>query len=103
MPDIIFYFSKKIEKFIRSKGVFPEDLMYAIQTFFEKKNPSDIKHVQFAISDEVEANKRKRRRLEVGVCTNSQNADEIKYTLFEMLTVEFPSLNAFVRIHCEYE
>jgi len=50
---------KKVEKFIRSRGVFPEDLMFAIQTFFEKKNEaSKIKYVRFAISDEVEPDKR---------------------------------------------
>jgi len=34
---LTFYTTKKVENTIRSRDVFPEDLMYLIQTFFEKK------------------------------------------------------------------
>jgi len=76
--------------------------MYAIQTFFEKKNEAcNIKYVRFALNDVIEEDKRDQRSLKVEVCTDSQNADEIENALSKMLALKFPSLNASVRIHCE--
>ena len=100
MPSVIFYFSKKVEKFIRSKDVFPEDLMYSIQTFFEKKNEaSKIKHVRFALHDIIEEDKHIRRSLEVEICADSL---ELLNELNEILAREFPSLPAFFTINCRH-
>jgi len=100
MPSVIFYFSKKVERFIRSKDVFPEDLMYSIQTFFEKKNEaSKIKHVRFALHDIIEEDKHIRRSLEVEICADSL---ELLNELNEILAREFPSLPAFFTINCRH-
>ena len=100
--SLTFYTTKKVEKAIRSRNVFPEDLMYEIQEFFNKKNEaSKIKHVRFALNDVIEEDKHIRRSLVVEICTDSQNADEIENALSEMLTLKFPSLNTSVQIHCE--
>ncbi|MFP3131178.1 MAG: hypothetical protein RXR51_06345 [Nitrososphaeria archaeon] len=102
MSSVIFYSIKKVRNHIRKRNVFPEDLMYEIQEFFNKKNEtSKIKHVRFALHDIIEEDKHIRRSLVVEICTDSQNADEIENALSEMLTLKFPSLNASVQIHCE--
>jgi len=102
MPSVIFYFTKKVRNHIRKRNVFPEDLIYEIQEFFDKKNEaSKIKHVRFALNDVIEEDKHIRRSLVVEICTDSQNADEIENALSEMLTLKFPSLNTSVQIHCE--
>ena len=103
MSSVIFHSTKKVEKFIRSKGVFPEDLMYEIQEFFEKKNEaSKIKHVRFALNDVIEEDKHVRRSLEVEICADSLSIETFT-ELNTMLTLKFPSLNAFAKLHCEYE
>jgi len=100
MPSVIFYFSKKVKRFIHSKDVFPEDLMYSIQTFFEKKNEaSKIKHVRFALHDIIEEYKHIRRSLEVEICADSL---ELLNELNEILAREFPSLPAFFTINCRH-
>jgi len=102
MPSVIFYFSKKVERFIRSKDVFPEDLMYSIQTFFEKKNEaSKIKYVRFTLHDIIEEDKHIRRSLVVEICADAL-PNEIIIELNKTLAREFSSLNAFAKLHCEY-
>ena len=101
--SLTFYTTKKVEKAIRSRNVFPEDLMYEIQDFFNKKNEaSKIKHVRFTLHDVIEENKHVRRSLEVQICADAL-PNELITELNDLLTREFPSLNASVRIHCEYE
>jgi hypothetical protein len=101
--SLTFYTTKKVEKAIRARNVFPEDLMYFIQDFFNKKNEaSKIKYVRFTLHDVIEENKHIRRSLEIQIC-----ADPISIETFTelntMLALKFPSLNAFVKLHCEYE
>jgi len=75
--------------------------MYAIQTFFiEKNEASKIKYVRFTLHDTIEEDKHIRRSLEVEICANSL-PNELINELNDLLTCKFPSLNAFVRIHCE--
>ena len=102
MSSVIFYSTKKVERFIRSRDVFPEDLMYLIQTFFEKNEASKIKYVRFALNDVIEEDKRVRRSLEVEICAGSLS-NELFTELNEMLVRDFPSLKPSVQIHCEYE
>jgi len=101
--SLAFYTTKKVEKAIRSRDVFPEDLMYAIQTFFiEKNESSNIKYVRFTLHDVIEENKHIRRSLEVQICADSLSIETFT-ELNTMLALKFPSLNAFARLHCEYE
>ena len=101
--SLAFYTTKKVENTIRKRGVFFDDLMYTIQQFFlEKNEASKIKHVRFALNDVIEEDKHVRRSLEVQICADSLPNDLIT-ELNKMLMREFPSLNASVRIHCEYE
>ena len=98
-----FYTTKKVENTIRKRGVFFDDLMYAIQTFFEQKNEANkIKYVRFTLHDVIEENKHIRRSLEVQICADAL-PNELITELNDLLMREFPSLNASVRIHCEYE
>jgi len=100
MPSVIFYFSKKVERFIRSKDVFPDDLIYAIQTFFiEKNEASKIKYVRFALHDIIEEDKHIRRSLEVEICADFL---ELLNELNEILAREFSSLPAFFTINCRH-
>jgi len=101
--SLTFYTTKKVEKTIRKRGVFFDDLMYAIQTFFSEKNEANkIKHVRFALHDVIEENKYVRRSLEVQICADSLSIETF-IELNTMLAQKFPSLNVFVRLHCEYE
>jgi len=101
--SLTFYTTKKVEKAIRSRNVFPEDLMYEIQDFFNKKNEaSKIKHVRFTLHDVIEENKHVRRSLEVQICADSLSIETFT-ELNTMLALKFPSLNAFAKLHCEYE
>jgi len=101
--SLAFYTTKKVEKAIRSRNVFPEDLMYAIQTFFiEKNEASKIKYVRFTLHDVIEEDKHVRRSLEVEICADSLSIETFT-ELNTMLTLKFPSLNAFAKLHCEYE
>jgi len=101
--SLTFYTTKKVEKAIRSRYVFPNDLMYAIQKFFiEKNEASKIKYVRFALNDVIEEDKHVRKSLEVQICADSFPNDLIT-ALNKLLVREFTSLNASVRIHCEYE
>jgi hypothetical protein len=94
--------TKKVEKAIRSRDVFPEDLMYAIQQLFEQKNEANkIKYIRFALHDVIEENKHIRRSLEVQICTDSLSIETFT-ELNTMLALKFPSLNAFAKLHCEY-
>jgi len=103
MPSVIFYFTKKVRNHIRKRNVFPEDLIYEIQEFFEQKNEaSKIKYVRFTLHDIIEENKHIRRSLEVQICADTL-PNELITELNDLLMREFPSLNASVRIHCEYE
>ena len=100
--SLAFYTTKKVEKAIRSRDVFPEDLMYAIQTFFiEKNEASKIKYVRFTLYD-IKENKYIHRSIAVEICADSLS-NEIIIELNKTLAREFPSLNAFARLHCEYE
>ncbi|MFP3130910.1 MAG: hypothetical protein RXR51_04940 [Nitrososphaeria archaeon] len=99
MSSVIFYSTKKVERFIRSRDVFPEDLMYLIQTFFEKNEASKIKYVRFALNDVIEEDKRVRRSLEVEICAGSLS-NELLTELNETLAREFPNLPAFFTINC---
>jgi len=102
MSSVIFYSTKKVQNYIRKRNVFLDDLMYSIQIFFEKKNVlNKIKHVRFALNDIIEEDKRVRRSLVVEVCADAL-PNEIINELNEMLAREFPSLNAFTKLHCEY-
>jgi len=103
MLSVIFYSTKKVERFIRSRDVFPEDLMYAIQKFFIEKNEANkIKYVRFALNDVIEEDKRVRRSLEVEICAGSLS-NELLTELNGMLVRDFPSLKLSVQIRCEYE
>jgi hypothetical protein len=102
MPSVIFYFSKKAERFIRSKDVFPEGLMYSIQTFFiEKNEASKIKYVQFTLHDIIEEDKHIRRSLVVEICADAL-PNEIIIELNKTLAREFPNLPAFFTINCRH-
>ena len=99
--SLTFYTTKKVQNYIRKRNVFPEDLMYVIQKFFiEKNEASKIKHVRFTLHDIIEEDKHVRRSLVVEVCADTL-PNELINELNEMLTREFPSLNASARIHCE--
>jgi len=101
--SLAFYTTKKVEKAIRSRDVFPEDLMYAIQTFFiEKNEASKIKYIRFMLNDVIEENKYIHRSIAVEICADSLS-NETFIELNTMLAREFPSLNAFAKLHCEYE
>ena len=98
-----FYMTKKVEKAIRSRDVFPEDIMYAIQQLLEHKNEANkIKYIRFALYDVTEENKHIRRSLEVQICADFISIETFS-ELNTMLAIKFPSLNAFARLHCEYE
>jgi len=101
--SLTFYTTKKVEKAIRKRGVFFDDLMYTIQQFFEQKNEaSKIKYVWFTLHDVTEEDKHIRRSVEVEICADAL-PNELITELNDLLMREFPSLNASVRIHCEYE
>jgi hypothetical protein len=101
--SLTFYTTKKVENTIRKRGVFLDDLMYTIQQFFlEKNEASKIKHVRFALNDVIEEDKYVRRSLVGDFCADSLPNDLIN-ELNEMLAREFLSLNAFAKLHCEYE
>jgi len=101
--SLTFYTTKKVENTIRKRGVFFDDLMYTIQQFFSEKNEaSKIKYIRFTLHDIIEENKYIRRSLEVEICADAL-PNEIITELNKTLAREFPSLNAFARLHCEYE
>jgi len=103
MSSVIFYFTKRVRNHIRKRNAFPDDLMYAIQTFFiEKNEASKIKYVRFALHDIIEEDKHIRRSLVVEICADYLS-NELLNELNEMLAREFLSLNAFAKLHCEYE
>ena len=100
---LTFYTTKKVENTIRTRKVHLEDPMYLIQKFFEQKNEaSKIKYVRFTLHDVIEENKHIRRSLEVEICADSLSIETF-IELNTMLTLKFPSLNAFAKLHCEYE
>jgi len=100
---ITFYMTKKVEKAIRSRDVFPEDIMYAIQQLLEQKNEANnIKYIRFTLHDVIEENKHIRRSVEIQICADSLSIETFA-ELNTMLAIKFPSLNAFARLHCEYE
>jgi len=76
--------------------------MYAIQQFFSEKNEaSKIKYIRFTLHDIIEEDKRVRRSLVMEICADSLQNETIT-KLNDMLLQKFPSLNAFVKLHCEY-
>ena len=98
--SLAFYTTKKVEKAIRSRDFFPEDLMYAIQKLFEQKNEaSKIKHIRFTLHDVIEENKYIHRSIAVEICAESLS-NETFIELNEMLAREFPNLPAFFIINC---
>jgi len=101
--SLAFYTTKKIQEYISKRNAFPDDLMYAIQTFFiEKNEASKIKYVRFTLHDIIEENKYIHRSIAVEICAESLS-NEIIIELNKTLAREFPSLNAFAKLHCEYE
>ena len=99
---LVFVSTKKVRQHIRKRKVFPEDLMYSIEIFFVEKNEaSKIKHVRFALHDIIEEDKHIRRSLEVEICADYLSNEKLN-ELNEMLAREFPSLNAFAKLHCKY-
>jgi len=99
--SLAFVSTKRVREHVRKRGVYFDDLMYAIQNFFIEHNKADeIKYVRFVLRDEVEPDKIIRRSLEVNVCADTLS-DKIKNELEKMLMREFPSLNAFVNLTCE--
>jgi len=98
-----FYATKKVENTIRKRGVFFDDLMYAIQQLLEQKNETNkIKYIRFTLNDVIEEDKHIRRSLVVEICADSLSIETFA-ELNTMLAIKFPSLNAFARLHCEYE
>ena len=67
----------------------------------EKNEASKIKYVRFTLNDVIEENKHIRRSLEVEICADAL-PNELINELNDLLTREFPSLNAFVKLYCEY-
>jgi len=101
--SLAFYTTKKVENTIRKRGVFFDDLMYTIQQFFLEKNEANkIKYVRFTLHDVIEENKYIHRSIAVEICAESLS-NETFIELNTMLTLKFPSLNAFAKLHCEYE
>ena len=99
--SLAFVSTKRVREHVRKRGVFFDDLMYAIQNFFIEHNMADeIKYVRFLLRDEVEPDKIIRRSLVVNVCADALS-DEIKNELEKMLTDKFPTLHVFVRLSCE--
>jgi len=99
--SLAFVSTKRVREHVRKRGVYFDDLMYAIQNFFLARNYADeIKYVRFVLRDEVEPDKIIRRSLVVNVCADALS-DEIKNELEKMLTDKFPTLHVFVRLSCE--
>jgi len=99
--SLAFVSTKRVREHVRKRGVYFDDLMYAIQNFFIAQNKTDeIKYVHFALRDEVEPDKFIRRSLVVEICTDTL-PDEIRNGLEQMLKDKFPTLHVFVRLACE--
>jgi len=99
--SLAFVSTKRVREHVRKRGVFFDDLMYAIQNFFIEHNEVDeIKYVRLVLRDEVEPDKLIRRSLVVEICADTL-PDEIKNGLEQMLKDKFPTLHVFVRLACE--
>ena len=99
--SLAFVSTKRVREHVRKRGVYFDDLLYAIQNFFIEHNyAEEIKYIRFVLRDKVEPDKFIRRSLEVEICANTLS-DEIKNELEKMLTDKFPTLHVFVRRSCE--
>ena len=99
--SIAFVSTKRVREHVRKRGVYFDDLMYAIQNFFIAHNKADeIKYVRFVLRDEVEPDKFIRRSLVVEICTDTL-PNEILNGLEQMLKDKFPTLHVFERLACE--
>jgi len=99
--SLAFVSTKRVREHVRKRGVYFDDLMYAIQNFFTEQNKADeIKYVRFVLRDEVEPDKFVRRSLVVEICADTL-PEEIKNGLEQMLKDKFPTLHVYVRLACE--
>ena len=99
--SLVFVSTKRVREHVRKRGVYFDDLMYAIQNFFVEQNMADeIKYIRFVLRDKVEPDKFIRRSLEVEICADTLS-EEIKNGFEQMLKDKFPTLHVFVRLACE--
>jgi len=99
--SLAFVSTKRVREHVRKRGVYFDDLLYAIQNFFIEHNyAEEIKYIRFVLRDKVEPDKFIRRSLEVEICAGTLS-DEIKNGLEQMLKDKFPTLHVFVRLACE--
>jgi len=99
--SLAFVSTKRVREHVRKRGVYFDDLMYAIQNFFIEYNKADeIKYVRFVLRDEVGPDKFIRRSLVVEICADAL-PDEIRNGLEQMLKDKFPTLHVLVRLACE--
>jgi hypothetical protein len=99
--SLAFVSTKRVREHVRKRGVYFDDLMYAIQNFFLARNYADeIKYIRFVLRDKVEPDKFIRRGLVVEICADTLSG-EIKNGLEKMLMDKFPTLHVFVRLACE--
>jgi hypothetical protein len=101
--SLAFYTTKRLKKLFEQEKCILKTSCIRFKSFFNKKNEaSKIKYVQFTLHDIIEEDKHIHRSITVEICAESLS-NEIIIELNKTLAREFPSLNAFAKLHCEYE